>query len=263
MNKLLHFSSRYVGYFFILVILLICSNSQAKNKKIIMFGIDHVIFKPDLSNIPGGWLGYMIGYTPSAIENDLFATIWGIPHPQTQHRQSTGPYSPILCHWLTVPNSSTFVREKSIEYINQNTSLLRKTRLSLAAGYAFNPEKMAGVLKPNSDLLPIIHAVKRAGHHCIIASNWNQECFYALVKTHKSFLPLFETAYISGHLGYLTYEKPFFNKIVAELQATPKDCILIDSRYESLMGAKKAGIKIITYNTGNQVMQELKQLHVI
>ena len=152
-------------------------------KQTILCGIKDVLLEIDISAVPGGWIGSFIGFTPQAVEQELYDLL-KLAQVDTRKIPTFGPasfYSPLLCHWLHTPNSSEFVRNVAEKTVLENCWFLQKNRLLTAAQIAFTPEKTAHVFKPNKSFIDILKRCKERGHRLILCANWNKESFQRIV----------------------------------------------------------------------------------
>ena len=252
-----------IFFFIIFVILLAFFQLHITARAIILCGVKDVLLKTDIHAVPGGVLGNFIGFTPEVVEQELFDALKSIiPNKQSAQR-STGFYSPLLCYWLTIPQSSTYVKNLALSSISKNYHLFKKRRLSIAADIAFTPEKVAQVLKPDKKLVDILRQLKFKGHFLVLCSNWNKESFQELVRVNSAVFSIFDKKYISGDFGNLTVEKPFFQKIIADLNTNANQCFLIDWRQETIIPARKAGVQIIEYSNPSLLYKQLNNLKLL
>ena len=61
----------------------------------------------------------------------------------------------------------------------------------------------------------------------------------------------------SNKLGKLKPSKTFFEKALKIIKAKPEECLFIDDKEENCKGARKIGIKSITFKNPKQLKNEL------
>lgn len=237
---------------------------KAIKQKIILCGIKDVLLITDISAIVGARAGSFIGYTPEVVENELYDILHGIKMKNSKIKGfSSGLYSPLMCHWLLVPHSSAQVQRLALEYIDKKSSFFKKLRLRESAKIAFTPSRSAQALKQNRQMVELIRSCRSHGHTMVAYSNWNQESFIALTQLHKSLFALFDKQYISGNLGSLTFQEPFFKTILTDLQAQPHGCYLIDSQQEAITAARSLGIPTHRYTSPATTQQALQKNNLL
>lgn len=118
-----------------------------------------------------------------------------------------------------------------------------------------------GIVKLRSTSIPLIEGLKKAHYRILVLSNFSK----GAVDTNKKEMAFLD--YVDG--GILSYKdhviKPdhdIYDLIIKRYDLTPDKCVFIDDTEKNVIGAIKAGIKGIHFQSLEQMMDEFEKLGI-
>lgn len=107
-------------------------------------------------------------------------------------------------------------------------------------------EAMNSAFSENSEMIPIINALKRQGKKLILLSNTN-EIHFPYLQRHFSYLNLFDEAILSFEVKHIKPEREIFETALQKSGSLPEECFFVDDIFEHIQAARQLGIDAELY----------------
>lgn len=117
----------------------------------------------------------------------------------------------------------------------------------------------ADIFTPNTELWPLVTALKKQGMRLILLSN-TSECHFNHVYSHFPILHQFDHKVLSYEVGSWKPDLRIFHKALSHSQCAPEECFYIDDIPAFISGAKKAGLPGAVFTDVPALKRQLSRL---
>lgn len=101
---------------------------------------------------------------------------------------------------------------------------------------------LSDIFTPNTELWPVVEALKKTGIRLILLSN-TSECHFNYIQSHYPILRQFDQKILSYEVGAWKPDPPIYQKALALASCSPEECFYTDDIPEFIAGARKAGLQ--------------------
>lgn len=123
-------------------------------------------------------------------------------------------------------------------------------------------KKIAGQLKPISEMIELLHTLKRDGYKVYILSNMPEEIHLELVRLHDFFAHP-EGQLFSYQVKAIKPQPQIYEALLKMYHLKPEESLFIDDRVDNVVAAERLGIKSIQCTAPSQVRQQIAALLAI
>jgi putative hydrolase of the HAD superfamily len=117
----------------------------------------------------------------------------------------------------------------------------------------------ANIFTPNTDLWPLVMALKRQNVRLILLSN-TSECHFNYAYSHYPILHQFDHKILSYEVGLWKPDTRIFQKALTHSHCFPEECFYIDDIPDFIASARKAGLPGATFTDVPTLKKQLIQL---
>lgn len=126
---------------------------------------------------------------------------------------------------------------------------------------AYDTRWEESLTEPYHETIEIVRALKNAGWHLYLLSNFSVEKF-KLVRAKHEFLQLFDDLIISGEHKLIKPDPAIFRLTLQRIQRAAEECLFIDDSLPNIEAARRLGFQTIHYHSPAQLRADLKKLAV-
>lgn len=115
---------------------------------------------------------------------------------------------------------------------------------------------LSDIFTPNTELWPVVEALKKAGLRLILLSN-TSECHFNYIQSHYPILRQFDQKILSYEVGAWKPDPPIYQKALALASCPPEECFYTDDIPAFIAGARKAGLQGEIFTTVPRLKEHL------
>lgn len=122
--------------------------------------------------------------------------------------------------------------------------------------------KWTEMLTPINEHVHIAYALKNAGYHLYLLSNFHYEAIQSMFDQYD-FFHIFEGGVISAYEQAVKPEEKIYHILLERYHLSPQECLFIDDSLANILTAKRLGIQGIHLPYNSSLMTEIKNIGLL